>query len=82
MDVEDEQGNIVCISPVGNWLIISRDDERFCDGVPDCTNGEDEDPGHCIALAPVDDIYQNALMIPSKVNSGYLKVLKGRFNGV
>ena len=43
MDVEDEQGNILCKSPEDKWLIISKDDIRhFCDGVPDCKSGSDE----------------------------------------
>ena len=42
VDIKDDQGNIVCKSPGDNWAIISRDDPRFCDGVPDCNSESDE----------------------------------------
>ena len=42
LDIEDEQGTIVCRSPEGKWLIITGDDPRFCDGVPHCKSELDE----------------------------------------
>ena len=42
LDSEDEQGNIVCKSPEDKWVMISRYDPRFCNGVPECKSETDE----------------------------------------
>ena len=46
----------------------------LCDGIADCSNGQDEDPSQCIALSPIETVHQNALSIPLKINFGFLKV--------
>ena len=46
----------------------------LCDGIEDCSNGEDEVSIHCLALAPHDTINLNALMEPEHSSVGYLKV--------
>ena len=47
----------------------------LCDGIEDCSNGEDEVSTHCLALAPFDNITMNALMEPEHNSVGYLKVI-------
>merc|ERR1712240_22965 len=47
----------------------------LCDGIQDCSNGEDEVSPQRIALAPVESIQQNALLEPEHNNFGYLKVM-------
>ena len=41
-DSRDDQGNIVCKSHENMWVIISENDPRFCDGLPDCKSESDE----------------------------------------
>ena len=42
LDIKDDQGNLVCKSPKDRLVTISKDDPRFCDGVPDCNTKSDE----------------------------------------
>ena len=42
LDIVDAHGNIVCKNSIDRWEVITTQDKRFCDGVPDCKSGSDE----------------------------------------